>query len=42
MQLARCPECGSPVGVQSHTPAAGVQQVRDMKALGREMNRMGV
>ncbi|KAI9709048.1 MAG: hypothetical protein M1820_003494 [Bogoriella megaspora] len=31
MELARCPECGAPVGGQSHQAAEGVQQVTDLE-----------
>lgn len=31
MQLARCPECGAPVGGQSHTVAEGFNRAKDME-----------
>ncbi|KAF2856036.1 hypothetical protein T440DRAFT_96542 [Plenodomus tracheiphilus IPT5] len=31
MQLARCPECGEPVGGQNHTPTAGVTRAEDVE-----------
>ncbi|KAI1674825.1 AAA-12 multi-domain protein [Pyrenophora tritici-repentis] len=31
MQLARCPECGQPVGGQSHTAVAGVSRATEME-----------
>ncbi|KAL6719450.1 hypothetical protein ACLMJK_003690 [Lecanora helva] len=31
MQEARCPECGAPVGGQSHQPAAGVTRAENME-----------
>lgn len=42
MQLARCPECGSPVGGQSHTPARGVRQASEIEELGREVGGMRI
>lgn len=35
MQQARCPECGAPVGGQSHRPAEGVRQADDIERLAR-------
>jgi hypothetical protein len=31
MQLAKCPECGEPVGGQSHTAVAGVSRAEEME-----------
>ncbi|KAL3477564.1 hypothetical protein BJX99DRAFT_257376 [Aspergillus californicus] len=31
MQLSRCPECGSPVGGESHRTASGVTRARDLE-----------
>ncbi|KAH9865451.1 hypothetical protein J1614_009035 [Plenodomus biglobosus] len=31
MELARCPECGNPVGGQNHTPTAGVTRAENME-----------
>lgn len=31
MQLARCPECGAPVGGQGHQPVEGVTRATDME-----------
>jgi hypothetical protein len=31
MQLAKCPECGKPVGGQSHEAVAGVSRAEDME-----------
>lgn len=32
MELARCAECGAPVGGQHHTAATGVQRAGDFEA----------
>ncbi|KAI0169535.1 hypothetical protein GGR52DRAFT_550456 [Hypoxylon sp. FL1284] len=42
MQTARCPECGAPVGGQSHNPAAGVEHAEDIDRLANQMGRMGM
>ncbi|KAI1366403.1 hypothetical protein F5Y08DRAFT_301101 [Xylaria arbuscula] len=42
MEMARCPECNSPVGGASHRAVEGVQRANDIEALAREMDRMGV
>ncbi|KAI1502244.1 hypothetical protein F5X99DRAFT_162799 [Biscogniauxia marginata] len=42
MQLARCPECGAPVGGQSHRPAAGVRHAAEVEELARDVERMRV
>ncbi|TEA12152.1 NFX1-type zinc finger-containing protein 1 [Colletotrichum sidae] len=34
MQLARCPECGAPVGGQDHQSVAGVEHAHDIENLG--------
>ena len=31
MELARCPECGKPVGGQNHQGAAGVTRAMNME-----------
>ena len=31
MQTSVCPQCGAPVGGQSHQPAAGVTHARDFE-----------
>jgi hypothetical protein len=31
MELARCPECGEPVGGRSHTAVAGVSRATEME-----------
>lgn len=42
MQQARCPECGSPVGGESHRPAEGVRHAREIEELGRGIGNMGI
>jgi hypothetical protein len=37
MQLARCPECGSPVGGQNHAATAGVRFAQDFENQFGEM-----
>ncbi|KAI0013665.1 hypothetical protein F4779DRAFT_625159 [Xylariaceae sp. FL0662B] len=37
MQLARCPECGAPVGGQSHRPAEGVRHATEVEELARDL-----
>lgn len=32
MELARCPECGVPVGGRSHTAVVGVTRAMDMES----------
>ncbi|KAJ5587038.1 uncharacterized protein N7459_002803 [Penicillium hispanicum] len=38
VQLARCPECGSPVGGQNHHTAAGVTHADDLEEALRDMH----
>ena len=33
MELARCPECGAPIGGQDHVSVAGVRSADDLDAL---------
>ncbi|KAK0648588.1 hypothetical protein B0T16DRAFT_506917 [Cercophora newfieldiana] len=42
MELARCPECDSPVGGQSHTSVDGVRHATDIERLANEVGRMRV
>lgn len=42
MQQARCPECGSPVGGQNHTPAAGVTLATNIENLAHGFGDMRI
>ncbi|KAI0023290.1 hypothetical protein F4780DRAFT_730730 [Xylariomycetidae sp. FL0641] len=37
MERARCPECGAPVGGQSHQPAEGVRHATEVEELARDL-----
>ncbi|KAJ0272032.1 hypothetical protein COL940_010670 [Colletotrichum noveboracense] len=42
METARCPECGEPVGGQSHQFAKGVQRANDIEEAGSDMRRVNL
>jgi len=42
MQRARCPECGSPVGGQNHTPVQGVTSTSEFDNLAYGIGRMAL
>ncbi|KAI0182886.1 hypothetical protein EV127DRAFT_377975 [Xylaria flabelliformis] len=42
MEQARCPECGAPVGGADHQAAEGVRHAREIEALARDVNRLGI
>lgn len=42
MERAHCPECGSPVGGQSHVPAEGVRRAEDIEELARGVGGMQI
>ncbi|KAI0835276.1 hypothetical protein F5Y06DRAFT_289184 [Hypoxylon sp. FL0890] len=42
MQMARCPECGAPVGGANHAPAEGVRLAEDIENLARGVEGMGI
>lgn len=42
MEQARCPECGSPVGGQSHVPVAGVRHATEIENLARDVGDMRI
>ncbi|KAF4850556.1 Helicase required for RNAi-mediated heterochromatin assembly 1 [Colletotrichum siamense] len=42
METARCPECGEPVGGQSHQFAEGVQRANDIEEVGSNRRRVNL
>ena len=42
MELARCPECGAPVGGSSHIPAEGVQRADHIENISRGVANMDI
>lgn len=42
MELARCPECGAPVGGENHRPVEGVQHAHEIEQLGVGIGAMRV